>query len=121
MRDGHLYHIKHGLTNKSSMWIKQSAPPFRHQHHLAGQNPELLTIFSKMQRLAALPVRVLLVYDGEKRPNIKRGVQVRGTPHWLTTYIQQMAGLFGFVNHTVSTYAPYVYFNPDASKGTRRG
>lgn len=86
------------------MWIKQSAPPFRHEHHLAGQSPELRTIFFKMQHLSVLPIRVVLVYDGDKRPSIKRGVQVRGTPHWLTFYVQQMADLFGFVNHTVSTY-----------------
>ncbi|KAF7980506.1 hypothetical protein HWV62_38016 [Athelia sp. TMB] len=84
----------------TSSWFKQSAVPFRHQHHNAGENPELKTIFSKMYHLAQLPIRVIFIYDGDKRPKIKRGTQVKGTPHWLTSYTQTMADLFGFVNHT---------------------
>ena len=88
--------------NYVSAWFKLCAAPFRHQHHHAGENPELRAIFSKMYHLARLPIQVILIYDGEGRPNTKRGGQVRGTPHWLTSYTRKLADLFGFVNHTVS-------------------
>ncbi|KZP05163.1 PIN domain-like protein [Athelia psychrophila] len=80
--------------------ICKCTPVFRHQHHTAGENPELRTIFFAMARLACLASQILFVYDGPHRPRTKRDKQVKSTPHWLTQAVQQMALLFGFANHT---------------------
>ena len=37
------------------------------------ENPELDILFHKMRRLAALPFLALFMFDGRKRPKVKRG------------------------------------------------
>lgn len=44
---------------------------------------------------------VVLVYDGDQRPKLKRGKRVKGQPHGVTRSVQQMANLFSFANHQV--------------------
>ena len=88
-------------TNLFSLWLRQCCATFRHNHHNAGSQPELRIIFYRFARLLGSTVTVIVVYDGNMHPKLKRGKCVKSTPHWMTQSVRQMASLFGFENHTV--------------------
>ena len=48
-----------------------------------GENPELRTLFFRCTRLMTMPFLPLFVFDGPKRPEIKRGKRVSGKNHWV--------------------------------------
>lgn len=43
------------------------------------------------------------MFDGDRRPNTKRGKAIRTFPHWLTTSFRRLAEAYGFYCHTVRT------------------
>ncbi|KAH7924438.1 hypothetical protein BV22DRAFT_508362 [Leucogyrophana mollusca] len=61
-----------------------------------GENPELRTLFFRCSRLMSMPFLPLFVFDGPKRPSIKRGKRVGGNAHWLTTGMKNIIEAFGF-------------------------
>ncbi|TDL27126.1 hypothetical protein BD410DRAFT_895019 [Rickenella mellea] len=61
-----------------------------------GENPELRTLFFRCARLMSTPFLPLFVFDGPKRPKVKRGKRVGGKEHWLQTGMQQIISAFGF-------------------------
>ena len=61
-----------------------------------GENPELRTLFFRCCRLLQTPLLPLFVFDGPKRPAIKRGKRVGGSAHWLTTGMKNIIQAFGF-------------------------
>ena len=61
-----------------------------------GENPELRTLFFRCCRLLQTPLLPLFVFDGPKRPAIKRGKRVGGNAHWLTTGMKNIIQAFGF-------------------------
>ncbi|KAH7882150.1 PIN domain-like protein, partial [Phlebopus sp. FC_14] len=65
-----------------------------------GENPELRTLFFRCCRLLQTPLLPLFVFDGPKRPAIKRGKRVGGNAHWLTTGMKNMIQAFGFEYRT---------------------
>ncbi|EPQ53590.1 hypothetical protein GLOTRDRAFT_63186 [Gloeophyllum trabeum ATCC 11539] len=61
-----------------------------------GENPELRTLFFRCCRLMNMPFLPLFVFDGPKRPSVKRGKRVSGNAHWLTTGMKNIIEAFGF-------------------------
>ncbi|KIJ23865.1 hypothetical protein M422DRAFT_72490 [Sphaerobolus stellatus SS14] len=61
-----------------------------------GENPELRTIFFRCARLAAMPYHPIFVFDGPKRPKIKRGKAVGGGQHWMVNSLRTVLEAFGF-------------------------
>jgi hypothetical protein len=67
-----------------------------------GENPELRTLFFRCATLMHAPFLPLFVFDGPKRPSVKRGKRVSGNAHWLTTGMKNIIEAFGFEWRTVS-------------------
>ncbi|KAI8972546.1 hypothetical protein BD414DRAFT_499894 [Trametes punicea] len=61
-----------------------------------GENPELRTLFFRCTRLMSAPFLPLFVFDGPKRPDLKRGKRVTGKNHWLVQGMQEIITAFGF-------------------------
>jgi holliday junction resolvase YEN1 len=61
-----------------------------------GENPELRTLFFRCARLLSLPFLPLFVFDGPKRPSIKRNKRITGNAHWLTNGMKNIIEAFGF-------------------------
>ncbi|EIW76723.1 hypothetical protein CONPUDRAFT_146515 [Coniophora puteana RWD-64-598 SS2] len=61
-----------------------------------GENPELRTLFFRCARLCELPFLPIFVFDGPKRPAMKRGKRVGGSAHWLEGNMQAVIEAFGF-------------------------
>jgi Holliday junction resolvase YEN1 len=71
-----------------------------------GENPELRTLFFKCTKLMTSPFLPLFVFDGPKRPSVKRGKKVKGDAHWLTSGMKRIIEAFGFEWRTVSGKYP---------------
>lgn len=86
----------------ASIWF------FHANYGREGENPELRTLFFRCSRLMTMPFLPLFVFDGPKRPSIKRGKRVRGEDHWLVKGMVNMIEAFGFewrkVCHTCSVH-----------------
>ncbi|KAA1475707.1 hypothetical protein DENSPDRAFT_842526 [Dentipellis sp. KUC8613] len=61
-----------------------------------GENPELRTLFFRCARLMSMPFLPLFVFDGPKRPNVKRGKRITGKDHWLVNGMKEIIEAFGF-------------------------
>ena len=79
----------------------QCQSAFAHNHAQFGQNPELRTLFYCLAGLLQYCADVVFVFDGPCRASIKWGKNVRTTPHWLTSGMQEMLTALGFVWYTV--------------------
>ena len=67
-----------------------------------GENPELRTLFFRCTRLMEKPLLPLFVFDGPKRPEIKRGKRISGKNHWMVQGMQEIITAFGFEWRMVS-------------------
>ena len=61
-----------------------------------GENPELRPLFFRCTRLMEKPLLPLFVFDGPKRPEIKRGKRISGKNHWMIQGMQEIINAFGF-------------------------
>jgi Holliday junction resolvase YEN1 len=61
-----------------------------------GENPELRTLFFRCARLMNVPFLPLFIFDGPKRPKVKRGKKISGEKHWLVDSMKGMIEGFGF-------------------------
>ncbi|KAI0742733.1 PIN domain-like protein, partial [Daedaleopsis nitida] len=61
-----------------------------------GENPELRTLFFRCTRLMEKPILPLFVFDGPKRPEVKRGKRISGKNHWMVQGMQEIISAFGF-------------------------
>ncbi|KAH9922332.1 uncharacterized protein BXZ73DRAFT_79728 [Epithele typhae] len=61
-----------------------------------GENPELRTLFFRCTRLMSMPFLPLFVFDGPKRPEVKRGKRISGKNHWMVQGMQEIIAAFGF-------------------------
>ena len=68
----------------------------------AGNGVELQVLFYRLARLLRYPVKLIFVFDGPKRPSVKRGHEVLKGTHWLTRGMQELLNAFGFPWYTVS-------------------
>ncbi|KIM44282.1 hypothetical protein M413DRAFT_67934 [Hebeloma cylindrosporum] len=87
----------------ASTWFYESQAAFTgrgHVHAQAGLNPELHVLFFRLAELSRSTVQAVFVFDGPKRPKIKRNKAVRPLPHWLTSRFVQLVKGFGFHCHT---------------------
>lgn len=66
-----------------------------------GENPELRTLFFRCSRLLGIPLLPLFVFDGPKRPSMKRNKKISGKSHWLTEGMKNIIEAFGFEWHMV--------------------
>jgi holliday junction resolvase YEN1 len=67
-----------------------------------GENPELRTLFFRCCRLMHTPFLPLFVFDGPKRPGVKRGKRIGKEAHWMTGGMKNIIEAFGFEWRTVS-------------------
>ncbi|KAI0319963.1 PIN domain-like protein, partial [Amylostereum chailletii] len=74
----------------ASIWFYHAA------YGREGENPELRTLFFRCARLMRAPFLPLFVFDGPKRPNVKRGKRISGNQHWLTNGMKNIIEAFGF-------------------------
>jgi hypothetical protein len=80
----------------ASIWFFHAA------HGKEGENPELRTLFFRCTRLMAMPFLPLFIFDGPKRPSVKRGKRITGNQHWLTNGMKSIIEAFGFEWRMVS-------------------
>jgi Holliday junction resolvase YEN1 len=91
-------HTKRGyrIGIDASIW-------FFHAHSSQeGENPELRMLFFRLAKFLALPLLPLFVFDGPKRPQIKRNKRIMRAEHPLTGRFKVMIEAFGFEHHQVS-------------------
>ncbi|KAI0735529.1 PIN domain-like protein [Earliella scabrosa] len=79
-----------------SIWMRQFQHSFAVGHVQSGENPELRAFFYRLAMLAERPVHLVFVSDGAARPSVKRGKQVKKTPHWLEDGMRRISAAFGF-------------------------
>ncbi|KAF9784713.1 hypothetical protein BJ322DRAFT_864126 [Thelephora terrestris] len=77
----------------ASIWFYHAA------YGREGENPELRTLFFRCSRLLGIPLLPLFVFDGPKRPSIKRNKKISGKAHWLTDGMKNIIEAFGFEWH----------------------
>jgi hypothetical protein len=86
-----------------SIWIYQTIAVYHNPHHVSsGANPELRTLFYKMAHLLNSCIVPVFVFDGPRRPAIKRNRRVRQGAHWLMQDLCELIDAFGFYSHQVS-------------------
>jgi len=81
----------------ASIWFFHTTP-----YGKKGENPELCTLFFRCSRLMCMPLLPLFIFDGPRRPSVKRGKKISGNAHWLTTGMKNIIDAFGFEWRTVS-------------------
>lgn len=69
-----------------------------------GENPELRTMFFRCATLMHAPFLPLFVFDGPRRPNVKRGKKINRELHKLTPGMKQIVESFGFEWRVVSGF-----------------
>jgi holliday junction resolvase YEN1 len=88
-----------------------------------GENPELRTLFFRCSKLLGIPLLPLFVFDGPKRPSMKRNKKISGKSHWLTEGMKNIIEAFGFEWHTVMVFLFSVTLDEPAlylgSRGSR--
>lgn len=80
----------------ASIWFYHAA------YGKEGENPELRTLFFRCARLMEMPFLPVFVFDGPKRPDMKRGKRITGKNHWLVQGMQEIITAFGFEWRMVS-------------------
>ncbi|KAF5380540.1 hypothetical protein D9615_004534 [Tricholomella constricta] len=66
----------------------------------AGENLPLQILFFQLCRLLALPIIPIFAFDGSQGPTVKRGRQVKATPHALMSAFLQLINDAGFYGYT---------------------
>ncbi|KAI9512138.1 hypothetical protein F5148DRAFT_1280054 [Russula earlei] len=74
----------------ASIWFFHAA------HGKEGENPELRTLFFRCARLMSAPFLPLFIFDGPKRPKVKRGKRISGEKHWLVDSMKGIVEAYGF-------------------------
>ncbi|KAF9005256.1 hypothetical protein BDQ17DRAFT_386930 [Cyathus striatus] len=74
----------------ASIWF------FHAEYGREGENPVLRTLFFRCASLMRSPFLPLFVFDGPKRPDVKRGKKINKTSHKLIPGMKQIVEAFGF-------------------------
>src|SRR5882757_5498682 len=89
----------------ASIWFFHAA------HGREGENPELRTLYFRCARLMSVPFLPLFIFDGPKRPKVKRGKRISGEKHWLVDSMKGMIEAFGYEWRMVrSSFDPIMPF-----------
>ena len=75
-------------------------------HGREGETPEIRTLFFRSARLMSVPFLPLFIFDGPKRPKVKRGKKISGEKHWLVDSMKGMIEAFGFEWRMVRPNSP---------------
>ncbi|KAG1889052.1 PIN domain-like protein [Suillus fuscotomentosus] len=93
--EGPAPHVPYVVGVDASAWFKQCQQGRWHRAHAqTGQNPALRTFLFRLARLACLPVQLVFVFDGNQRPQIKRGHRVSTNDHWMVKPTQRLLNVF---------------------------
>ncbi|KAJ6488300.1 PIN domain-like protein, partial [Mycena vitilis] len=61
----------------------------------------LKTLFYKLCNFQHAPIVLVVTFDGDGRPTVKRGIRrVRNNPIWLTAHLKEFCTSFGYYVHT---------------------
>ncbi|KAG1845803.1 PIN domain-like protein, partial [Suillus tomentosus] len=63
-------------------------------HSQTGMNPTIRTFLFRLAQLARHPVQLIFCYDGDQRPNVKRGHRVSTKDHWMVQPTQRILNAF---------------------------
>ncbi|KZV62574.1 hypothetical protein PENSPDRAFT_692391 [Peniophora sp. CONT] len=74
----------------ASIWF------FHAENGREGENPELRTLFFRCTRLLNKPFLPVFVFDGPKRPDVKRGKRIDKSSHWMVDGMKRIIAAFGF-------------------------
>ncbi|KJA13315.1 hypothetical protein HYPSUDRAFT_195818 [Hypholoma sublateritium FD-334 SS-4] len=74
----------------ASIWF------FHAEYGREGENPVLRTLFFRCATLMHTTFLPIFVFDGPKRPDVKRGKKINRTPHKLIPGMKQIVEAFGF-------------------------
>ncbi|KAF8257358.1 PIN domain-like protein, partial [Lactarius quietus] len=74
----------------ASIWFFHAA------HGREGENPKLRMLFFRCAKLLSAPFLPLFIFDGPKRPKVKRGKRITGEKHWLVDSMKGIIEAFGF-------------------------
>ena len=94
---------------------------FTHNHAGAGASPEMRTIFYRLVTVSQMLLHAHFVFDGPRRPKLKRGMHVKSAPHFLTRHFQELISAFGFTWHEVGWIFVIIPASIDQCLGPRRG
>ena len=83
----------------ASIWF------FHAEYGKEGENPVLRTLFFRCATLMRTTFLPIFVFDGSKRPDIKRGKKISKTSNKLIPGMKQIVEAFGFEWRTVSDCA----------------
>src|SRR6266702_3970 len=61
-----------------------------------GENPKLRTLFFHCAKLMSVPFLPLFIFDGPKRPKVKRRKRISREKHWLVNSMKGIIEAFGF-------------------------
>jgi hypothetical protein len=100
----------------NSGWIYAAC--YRHSNT---KSPELATLFARCCHLLRLPIYPVFIFDGQERPNKKRGKRVQGNHHWITTAMKEMLDHLGFPWVDVRPLHYHVLYLAHSLAGTWRG
>ncbi|KAF7369882.1 hypothetical protein MSAN_00617500 [Mycena sanguinolenta] len=84
----------------ASIWMYQAERALNYGNTQAGPNPELRILYNRLASLLELPLRIVFVFDGPMRPDVKRGTRVLTHGHPLTAQFQELISHFGYHSHT---------------------
>jgi len=99
----------------TSIWF------FHAEYGREGENPELRTLFFRCATLMHTTFLPIFVFDGPKRPDVKRGKRINRTSHKLIPGMKQIVEAFGFEWRMVRVSLFLVLANTDEKLGPRRG
>jgi Holliday junction resolvase YEN1 len=69
---------------------------FHAAHGREGENPKLRTLFFRCAKLIRAPSLPLFIFDGPKRPKVKRRKKISSKKHWLVNGMKGIIEAFGF-------------------------
>ena len=94
---------------------------FHAEYGREGENPGLRMLFFRCATLMHTTFLPIFVFDGLKRPSVKRGLKINRTSHKLIPGMKQIVEAFGFEWRMVSVSHFSVLTNTDEKLGSRRG
>lgn len=92
----------------ASIWF------FHAEYGREGENPVLRTLFFRCATLLHTTFLPIFVFDGPKRPDIKRGKKINRTSHKLIPGMKQIIDAFGFEWRMVREISLLLVFFSDA-------
>lgn len=85
----------------ASIWF------FHAEYGREGENPVLRTLFFRCATLMHSPFLPVFVFDGPKRPDVKRGKKINKTSHKLIPGMKQIVDAFGF--ECITVREPHIF------------